>query len=98
MGGGMRALRFATIAMGVLIMLGTTVIVVTIVKRTMHGAGGRAEKAFAALLDEPPGTGIVGIASAHDRLAVQLRGGGADRVVLIDPDSGAVLGRVSLAR
>jgi hypothetical protein len=34
----------------------------------------------------------------HDRLAVQLRGGGLDRVVLIDPVSGAVIGRVTLGR
>jgi hypothetical protein len=31
-------------------------------------------------------------------LAVQLHGGGADRVLLIDPASGSVVGRVSLAR
>jgi len=33
-----------------------------------------------------------------DRLAVQLQGGGADRVVLVDPDSGAVAGRITLGR
>lgn len=101
--GGMRALKIATIAMGVLIVLGTTVILVTIVKRTMSGAAGARpvgspEKPFSALLDEPVGTGIVGIVSVHDRLAVQLHGGGVDRVVVIDPVSGAVVGRVTLAR
>ena len=98
MGGGMRALRFATIAMGVLILLGTTVIVVTIVKRATTGASALPEKPFAVALDEPAGTSIVGMVAAHDRLALQLRGGGADRVVLLDPVSGAVVGRVSLAR
>jgi hypothetical protein len=29
---------------------------------------------------------------------VQLRGGGVDRVVLIDPISGVIVGRISLAR
>jgi hypothetical protein len=94
---GMRAVKIATIAMGVLILLGTTVILVTIVKRTMTGPGA-PEKAFAVVLDEPAGTNIVGIASARDRLAVQLHGGGTDRVVLIDPATGAVVGRVGLAR
>lgn len=98
MGGGMRAVKIATIAMGVLILLGTTVILVTIVKRTMTGPAGLPEKAFAAVLDEPVGTAIVGIAAVRDRLALQLRGGGADRVVLVDPGSGAVVGRIGLAR
>ena len=94
----MRALKIATIAMGVLILLGTTVILVTIVKRTMSGPPAVPGKAFAAVLDEPEGTAIVGIATLRDRLAVQLRGGGADRVVLVDAATGAVLGRVSLSR
>jgi len=98
MSGGMRAVKIATIAMGVLILLGTTVILVTIVKRSISGAPGMPEKAFAIVLDEPAGTGIVGIAPVRDRLAVQLRGGGMDRVLLIDPASGAVVGRISLAR
>jgi hypothetical protein len=98
MDGGMRAVKIATIVMGALIVLGTTVILVTIVKRTMSGPAGTPDKAFAAVLDEPAGTAIGGIASARDRLAVQLHGGGPDRVLLIDPSSGAVVGRVSLAR
>ena len=96
--GGMRAIKIATIAMGVLIVLGTTVILVTIVKRTTSGPAGLPEKAFAAVLDEPAGTTIVGIASVRERLAVQLHGGGVDRVLLIDPVSGAVVGRIGMAR
>jgi hypothetical protein len=98
MGGGMRAIKIATIAMGVLIVLGFTVILVTIVKRTMTGPAAVPEKAFAAMLDEPTGTAIAGIAAVRDRLAVHLRGGGTDRVLLIDPATGVVVGRVSLAR
>jgi hypothetical protein len=97
MGGGMQALKIATIVMGVLIVLGTTVIVVTIVRRTMFGPVGMPEKAYAAVLDEPAGTSIARIASVRDRLAVQLRGGGVDRVIVIDPVSGGVIGRISLA-
>jgi uncharacterized ion transporter superfamily protein YfcC len=97
-GGGMRAIKIATIAMGVLIVLGTTVILVTIVKRMTSGPPGLPEKAFAAIFDEPAGTSIAGVASVRDRLAIQLHGGGTDRVLLIDPASGAVVGRVSLAR
>jgi Na+(H+)/acetate symporter ActP len=98
MGGGMRALKIVTIAMAVLIVFGTTVVVVTIVRRTMFGPARFPEKAFATELDEPVGTTIVGIASVRDRLAVQLHGGGVDRLVLIDPVSGVVIGRVALQR
>ena len=85
MGSGMRALKIATIAMGVLIVLGTTVVVVTVVRRTMFGPAGFPDKTFTAVLDEPAGSGIAGIAAVRDRLAVQLHGGGTDRVVGIDP-------------
>ena len=94
----MRAVRFAAIAMGVLIVLGTTVILVTIIKRTVSGPAALPEKAYAAVLDEPEGTTIAGIAQVRDRLAVQLRGGGADRLLLIDPGTGTVVGRLSLKR
>ncbi len=98
MGGGMRALKIATIAMGVLIVLGTTVVVVTVVKRTMFRPAGIPDRPFATTLDEPAGTTIAGIASVRDRLAVQLRGGGLERVVVVDPITGEVVGRISLAR
>lgn len=98
MGGGMQALKIVTIVMGVLILLGTTVVVVTVVRRTMSGPAGHPEKAFSVMLDEPAGTGIVGITAVRDRLAVQLHGGGVDRVLLIDPVSGAVVGRVAAGR
>ena len=98
MDGGLRVLKTITIVMGVLVLIGTTVVVVTIARRAMFGTAGPPEKTFAAVLDEPAGTAIAGIASVRDRLAVQLHGGGADRVILIDPASGAVVGRVTLAR
>ena len=98
MGGGLRALKIVTIMMGVLIVIGTTVVVVTIARRTISGPATLPEKTFAAVLDQPAGTAIVGITSVRDRLAVQLHGGGADRVILIDPTSGALVGQVSLAR
>lgn len=90
----MRFLKVLTIAMGVLIVLATTVLVVVIARRI--GGGVNPPAPFTVLLDEPGGTRIAGIAPAADRLAVRLEGGGADRVVLIDPHSGALVGRVAL--
>ena len=95
MGNGMRALKAATIGMGLLIVLGTTVLIATIIKRS---AAPVVAVDLAAVLDEPAGTRIAGIAAVGDRLAVQLQGGGADRVVLVNPHTGAVAGRISLGR
>jgi Family of unknown function (DUF6476) len=90
----MRFLKVLTIGMGVLILVATTVLVVVIARRI--GGAGTPATALAVLLDEPAGTRIAAIASAGDRLAVQLQGGGADRVVLVDPRTGAVAGRIGL--
>jgi hypothetical protein len=91
----MRTLKIVTIGMAVLIVLGTTVLILTIIKRS-SSSGGIAEVAM--VLDEPDGTRIVGIAALQDRLAVHLQGGGVDRVVLIDAKSGVIGGRIALAR
>ena len=90
----MRFLKVLTIGMGVLILVATTVLVVVIARRI--GGAGTPPPSVAVLLDEPAGTRIAAIASAGDRLAVQLQGGGADRVVLVDPRTGAVAGRIGL--
>jgi hypothetical protein len=89
----MQALKALTIVMGVLILGGTAVLGVVLARRM----GTSSAAPVAVLLDEPAGTRIAGIAAAGDRLAVQLQGGGPDRLVLIDPHSGAATGRVALA-
>jgi hypothetical protein len=92
----MRALKIATIVMGVLIVVGTTGLIIGLARRASSLA---TMPAFiAAVLDEPEGTRIAGIAAVRDRLAVRLEGGGVDRVVLVDPTTGTVAGRISLAR
>ncbi len=90
----LRILKFVTILLGVLIVLGTTVVGVTIVKRLSEPA---APARIAATLDEPEGTRIAAIAATQDRLALHLQGGGPDRVVLLDPRTGARTGVVVLA-
>ena len=83
----------AVIGMGVLIVLGVAVIGVTIVRRLNPVA-----TPLAMVLDEPAGTRIVSVAAVGDRLAVLLQGGGSDRVVLVDPRTGAASGHLGLAR
>jgi hypothetical protein len=87
--------KAAAIIMGVLILVGTGVIAVTIVKRM---SGVSAPGNVTVVLDEPEGTRVGGIAALPDRLAVLLQGAGPDRIILIDPHSGAKAGAVTLAR
>ena len=90
----MRMLKVAVVVMGVLIVAGVTVLVMVIVGRISAPAG----PPMRAVLDEPPGTRIVAVAALPDRLALQLQGGGPDRVVVLDMRSGRELARAALAR
>lgn len=95
----MRALKILVVVMGVMIVAGTVILGVLIVRRS--GGGGGEPAATTALLrqlDEPSGTTVAAIALSPDRLAIQLRGGGPDRVVLVDPRNGATVARVALTR
>ncbi len=85
--------------MSVLIVAGIAVIVVTLVNRMSAVPAGIASAAPAnVVLDEPAGTRIAGTSMNAERLAIQLQGGGADRVVVLDLRAGRVLGRVGLGR
>ena len=93
----MRFLKALVIGMGVVIVVATTVLIVLIVHRL---TGPRVAlppvAAGPAMLDEPSGTRIATIVAVGDRLAVQLQGGGPDRVLLVDPQTGSVVGRLAL--
>ena len=90
----MRALKIAITVMGVLIVAGTVLLVTLIVRRSAAPGAATAS----VLLDEPAGTRIEGVSLQPDRLAVLLQGGGPDRVLLLDAQSGRIVGRVGLAR
>jgi hypothetical protein len=92
----MRALKAATIIMGVLIVVGTGALVAIIVRRSAAPPVTVAPNTTVTL-QAPPGTHIAGVAAVQDRLAVQLQGGGEDRVIFVDPHSGKVTGQVTLA-
>jgi hypothetical protein len=96
----MRFLKIVVVVMAVLIVLGTTGLVIEIVRRWSTPVAPIAQLPawVSVALDEPVGTRIMGIAAVRDRLAIELQGGGADRVVFIEPATGAVAGRVSLSR
>ena len=92
----MRALKAAVIVMGVLIVAGVATIVVTIVQR-MAGPSVPAT-ALQAAVSEPAGSHIAGASLSGERLAVQLQGGGPDRVVVLDTRNGHVMLRFSLGQ
>ncbi len=90
----MRVLVTLTVIMGVLIVAGTAVVAVTI----FHRVGGAPRTLANSVLDEPSGTHIMGAAAFGDKLAIVLQGGGPDRVAIVDPTSGHVLGHIVVAR
>ena len=90
----MRALMVLVVAMGVLIVAGVAGLIAVVASRV---SSQRAPASVAVALDEPAGTRIAGIATLGDGLALRLEGGGADRVVVVDPQ-GRVVRRVGLAR
>ena len=102
-----RALLTVVVVMGVLIVAGVLTLAITIFHRLGPSPAGTATlleatavpgNATTTLLDEQPGTRIQSVTATGDRLAVLLQGGGADRIVLLDPRSGQVVGHIGLAR
>jgi hypothetical protein len=94
-------LKVAVVVMGVLLVAGTATLAFLIARRvpSLAGGGGAASSSpFHAVLDEPAGTRIAGVVAIQDRLAVQLQGGGPDRVIVLDPRTGLRSGAVLLAR
>jgi hypothetical protein len=94
----MRAVKIAIAIMSVLIVVGTTVLGTVLVKRMSNPAAPAMQASAVAAIQEPEGTTIAGIAVVGDRLAVQLRGGGPDRVIFVDPRTATVAGRISLGK
>lgn len=90
----MRALKIATIVMGIMLIAGVAVLAAVIVQRL--SARSTPHAPLNVTLDEPAGTRIAGIAGTQDRIALELQGGGPDRVVLLDPHTGAAVGTIGL--
>jgi hypothetical protein len=95
----MKALKAVVIGMAVLIVVGMTVVIVTIVNRLGKGRATAVPAApIAATLDLPAGCSVAEMAAAGERLALRLAGSGDCRqILLLDPASGALVGRLRLA-
>ena len=104
---GTRALLALVIGMGVLIVIGTTALLVIVVHRLAHPHPAPLSSAAApvtpgvalpALAHEPPGTRITAMARQSDTLlAIALTGGGPDRVLVWDLAAGRPLVEIRLA-
>jgi hypothetical protein len=91
-----KPLLIAVIAMGVLIVVATTVVVVKLVKDVV--AGPATVTLTTTMLRQPPGSHIVTIAAVDGRLSVLLNGGGPDRILFVDPGTGKVAGQLMLGQ
>lgn len=81
--------------MAVVLVAGFVVIAVELVNRML---GPTDERAFAASVDLPDGASVAGVSATASRAIVHVRlPGGRDRIVVVDPASGAVLGTIDLA-
>jgi hypothetical protein len=92
----MQALRVLVVVMGVMIVAGTVALGVVLAQRM--GGGGAAAREWSLALDEPAGTQVAAAAASGDGLALTLRGGGPERVVVLDARTGRVLGRISVSK
>lgn len=91
----MQALRVLVVVMGVMIVAGTVGLGVLLAQKM---AGPAAAQEWSLALDEPAGTQVVATAASGDGLALSLRGGGGERVVVVDARTGRVVGRISVSK
>lgn len=91
-GAGLRVLKVAVIAMGVLIVAGVATLATLIAGRVAPSRGHVRD----VRLGEPSGTGVANATLSGDRVLLVLRGGGPDRIVVLDSASGQVLARIGL--
>ncbi len=96
--GTVRLLVAAAVVMGVLIVGGTATLIALVALRPSASRGVAVPPAGPAVLDEPAGTRIAGATGTADALVLRLQGGGPDRVVVLDAQTGRVLARAGLVR
>jgi len=80
--------------MGVLIVGGTLALVVLLVQR----AGGGATTRWEAALDQPEGTRVAGVAATESGIGIWVVRPDGDRVLVVDPKRGRVVGEIRPGR
>jgi hypothetical protein len=95
-GGSVRALKVLVVVMGVLIVLGTVALAWVIVQRVATPGGGGGGAPWTLVPDLPEGARVAGIAPVEGgALAVWITGDPqGDRLIVVDPRRGRVLGEI----
>jgi hypothetical protein len=89
----MGGLKSLVIVMGIAIIVGATVVVMTIIQR----AGSLAPAATAKTIELPPGARVVGQDISDKRILLRIRlADGGERLIVVDADSGAVRATLTL--
>src|SRR5258708_11837119 len=101
----MRALKVLVVVMGVLLLAGVAVVIVTIMTRlAQHRAAtapaameGRPVPFGTTTLALPAGARVIEMQSAGRRLALHLRhADGSEALLILDPDTGTEIGTIEL--
>jgi len=101
----MRALKVLVVVMGVLLLAGVAVVIVTIMTRlAQHPAAtapaameGRPAPFGTTTLALPAGARVIEMQSAGRRLALHLRhADGSEALLILDPDTGTEIGTIEL--
>lgn len=89
----MAALKAIVVILGVLIVIGTGLLVYLLATGAHTGASVAAASGIAL----PKGAEVTGMAGLGDRLALHVKAPGApDRIMIIDPARGRLLGTITL--
>ncbi|MFC7474554.1 DUF6476 family protein [Dankookia sp. GCM10030260] len=91
----MRALNILVVVMGVLIVGGTLALVVVLVQRV---GGGAATGRWDTALEQPEGTRILGVASSETGIGVLVARPDGERVLVVEPKGGRVVGEIRPGR
>lgn len=91
-----RLLKFIVIAMGILILVGTTVVGVTIVNRVAARTDAGSETTAQIPVSLPEGARIVETALADDRLALRIETKDGPRILIVDLITGTLISTVEI--
>jgi hypothetical protein len=88
----MAALKALVVVLGLMIVLGTGLLVYTLATGVRPGA-----TVASASIALPKGASVAGMAGLGDRLALHITEPGApDRIMIVDPARGRILGTITL--
>ncbi len=89
-------LRAVVIGLGVLIVIAVGLLVIGLATRLGgHGTSTAAQSGSAGAFTLPPGTKIVNMQVANNRLIMEVEEKGAERVLIFDTNDGHLVGQIA---